>query len=162
MQRCLYPLFQNQSPHFLLSPLFWKLSQPLDQDQQNSKHTHSRLPIIILLWTPKGFISPESFLNFFLNLCIPPWLRKSFKFLVLRLLQIHLWVKKLNLLIFTHAQLQQNSPPGFYDYPLGRRELPIPSEQPFLKIFFPEQKGVKDYGVEKITKINNGISHKFW
>ena len=165
MQRCLYPLVQNQSPHFLLSSLFWKLSQPLDQDQQNSKHTHSRLPIIILLWTPKGFISPESFLNFFLNLCIPPWLRKSFKFLVLRLLQIHLWVKKLNLFNFTHTP-KQTSPLMFLSLSLGRRELPIPPEQHFLKIFFPEQKegagGVEDYGVEKITKVNKCIGHKFW
>ena len=162
MQRCLYPLFQNQSPHFLLSPLFWKLSQPLDQDQQNSKQTHCRLPIIIFLWTPKGFISPESFLNFFLNLCIPPWLRKSFKFIVLRLLQIHLQVKKLNLFSFTHTP-KQNSPPCFYHYPLGRRELPIPLEQHFLKIFFPEQKERgEDYGVEKITKISKCIGHKFW
>ena len=53
---------------------------------------------------------------------------------------------------------KQNSPPGFYQYPPGRRELPIPPEQHFLKIFFPEQ---KDYVVEKITKINNGIGHKF-
>ena len=81
MQRCLYPLFQNQSPHFLLSSLFWKLSQPLGQDQQNSKQTYCQLPIIIFLWTPKGFISPESFLNFLLNLYIPPWLQKSFKFI---------------------------------------------------------------------------------
>ena len=37
---------------------------------------------LILLQTPKGFLSPESFLNFFLNLYIPPWFRKSFKFSV--------------------------------------------------------------------------------
>ena len=110
-------------PHFLLSSLFWKLSQPLGQDQQNSKQTYCQLPIIIFLWTPKGFISPESFLNFLLNLYIPPWLPKSFKFIVLRLLQIHLWVKKLNLFNFTHAP-KQNSPPGFYHYPPGRQELP--------------------------------------
>ena len=65
-----------------------------DQDQQNSIQTYCQLPITIFLWTPKCFISPESFLNFLLNLCIPPWLPKSFKFIVLRLLQIRLWVKK--------------------------------------------------------------------
>ena len=92
---------------------------------------------------------------------IPPWLRKSFKFIVLRLLQIHLWIKKWNLFIFAHA-LKQNSPPGFYHYAPGRRELHIPPEQCFLKIFFPEQKkGGEDYGVEKITKINKVIGHKF-
>ena len=42
----------------------------------------SRIHTLIFLWTPKGFISPESFLNFFLNLYIPPWLQKSFKFSV--------------------------------------------------------------------------------
>ena len=61
---------------------------------------------------------------------------------------------------FTHAP-KQNSP-GFYHYPPDRRELPIPPEQHFLKIFFAKQKEVgEDYLVEKITKINKGIGHKF-
>ena len=94
----------------------------------------SRIYPLIFLWTRKGFMSPASFLNIFLDLYIPPWLWKSFKFIVLRLLQIHLWVKILNLFIFTHAP-KQNSPPGFYHYPPGRRELPSPPEQRFLKIF---------------------------
>ena len=162
VQSCLYPQFQNQSPHFLLSFLFGKLSQPLGQDQQNIKQIYCQLPIIIFLWTPKGFISPEFFLNFLLNLYIPPWLWKSFKFIMLRLLQIHFWVKKLNLFNFADVPTQ-NSPPGFYHYPRGRRELPIRPEQHFLKIFFPEQKeGGEDYVVEKITKINKGIGRKFW
>ena len=46
----------------------------------------SRVLPLIFPWTPKGFISPEYFLDFFLNLYIPKWLRKSFKFIVLRLL----------------------------------------------------------------------------
>ena len=70
---CLYPLFQNQCPHFLLSSVLWKLSQPSGQDQQNGKQTYCRLPSqlisrilpVIFLWTPKGFISPESLLDFF-------------------------------------------------------------------------------------------------
>ena len=129
--------------NFLLSSHFWKLSQPLGQDQQNSKQLYCQLPIIIFLWTPKGFISPEPSLNFLLNLYIPPWFWKSFKFIVLRLLQIHLWVKKLNLFNFTHAP-KQNIPLGFYHYPPGRRELPISPEQHFLKIFIPEQKQGED------------------
>ena len=91
VQRCLYPLFKNQSPlpnhsppytHFLLSSLFWNLSQPLDQDQQNSKQAYCLL-LIIFLWTLKSFISPGFFLNFLLNLYISPWLSKSFKFIIL-------------------------------------------------------------------------------
>ena len=105
-----------------------------------------------------GFISPESFLNFLLNLYVSPWLPKSFKFILLRLLQIHLRVKKLNLFYFTYAP-KQNSPPGFYHYPPGRRKLRITPEQHFLMIFFPEQK--EGYVVEKIAKINKGIGRKF-
>ena len=70
----------------------------------------SRIHPFIFLWTPKEIISPESFLIFLLNLYIPPWLQKSFKFIVLRLLQIHLWVKKLNLFIFTHVPKAKLSP----------------------------------------------------
>ena len=110
-------------------------------------------------WTPREFISPEFFLNFFLNLYSPPWSHKSFK--VPRLLQIHLWVKKLNLFIFNHAP-KQNSLPGFYHYPPGRWELPIPPEQRFWRYFFLRRKGGEDYGSERITKINKGIGHKFW
>ena len=47
----------------------------------------SRIHPLTFLWTPKGFIAPEYFLNFSSNLDIPPWLQKSFKFIVLRLLE---------------------------------------------------------------------------
>ena len=154
MQGSLYPLSQNQSPPFLLSSLFWKLPQP------------SRIHPLIFLWTPTGFISAESFLNFSWNLYIPLWLQKSFKFIVLSYckyicgsINICTFV---NLFIFPQAP-KQNSPHDFYHYPPGRWELLIPPEQCFLKIFFPEQKrGWEDYGVKKITKINKGIGHKFW
>ena len=104
-----------------------------------------------------GLISPDSFLNFFLNLYIPSWLLKSFKFIVLRLLQIHLWVKNLNLFICTHA-LKQDSPSDFYHYPPGWWELPIPPGPRFLKIFFPWA----ERGERIMAKIKKGIGHKFW
>ena len=57
--------------------------------------------------------------------------------------------QKLNMFISNHTP-KQKSPPGFYHYPPGRRELPFPSKQHFLKIFFPEEKGgEEDYGVKK-------------
>ena len=40
VQRCLYLLFQNQHLHFLLFHLFWRMSQPSVQDQQNGKWTY--------------------------------------------------------------------------------------------------------------------------
>ena len=70
---------------------------------------------------------------------------------------MHLWVKKLNLFIFTHTP-KQNSPPG-------RWKLPIPPELCFLKIFLPEQKGGGEEGLwswKNKTKQNKGIGHNFW
>ena len=98
-----------------------------DQDQQNSIQTYCQLPITIFLWTPKCFISPESFLNFLLNLCIPPWLPKSSKFIVLRLLPIRLWVKK-------------KLSPMFLLLSPKLTGIAHSSQTAFLKIFFPEQK----------------------
>ena len=46
----------------------------------------SKVHPLIFLWTRKGFISLEFFLNFFPNLYTPPWLWRSFKFIVFRLL----------------------------------------------------------------------------
>ena len=121
----------------------------------------SRIHTLIFLWTPKGFISPESFLNFFLKLYISSWLPKSFKFIVLGLLQIHLWVKKLNLFIFTHAP-KQNSPPGFYHYPQAEGNCAFFPDSVFWKYSFLIRKRGERIMDEKITKINNGIGHKFW
>ena len=80
---------------------------------------------------------------------------------MLRLLQIHLRLKNLNLFNFTHASML-NSPPGFYNCPPGRRELPIPPEQHFLKKFFPEQKAVgEDYVVKKLPKLTRVLVTSF-
>ena len=126
--RCLYPLFQNQSPHFLLSSLFWNLSQIVNKHTVNYQLSYfygllrAFLSRVYLEFSPKPVYST---------------MVGEVSDLVLRLLQIHLWIKKLNRFIFTHAS-KQNSPPGFYHYPPGRQEL-----------FFPEQKEVgEDYGVE--------------
>ena len=43
----------------------------------------SRIHYLIFLWNPKGFIFPVPLLIFFQNLYILPWLKKSFKFMVL-------------------------------------------------------------------------------
>ena len=98
VQRCLCPLFQNKRTRVLLPPLFRKISKPSGQGQQNSKpHTvdchpspselTSMIHPLICLWILKRLISLEYFLNFFSNLYIPSCLQKSFKFMVLRLLE---------------------------------------------------------------------------
>ena len=113
-------------------------------------------------------MSPESFLNFFLNLYIPPWLRKGFKFMMLRSLAI----------TFVSQKIQSVH---FYLYPkakLSPRLLSLPppptqkgnfhsSRTTFSgDLFLPEQNGGagggggwalgedEDHGVEKVIKIN--------
>ena len=150
------------NPPTFCCPLFWNLSQPLGQDQQNSKQTYCQLPIIIFLWTPKSFISPESFLNFLLNLYIPPWLPRSFKFILLRLLQIHLLFKKLKSVQF-YSCPQAKLSPRFLSLSPRQTGIAHSSRTAFSEdIFSWAERGGEDYVVEKITKINKGIGHKFW
>ena len=116
----------------------------------------SRIHPLIFLWTSKGFISPESYLNFFLNLHISPWLRKSFKFLILRLLANTSVSQKIEVIYF-YSCPQVKLSHRFLSSPPGRRNLRIPPKQRFLKIyFFPadrENYGERYYEVEKVTKI---------
>ena len=95
------PPFQNQRLHFLLSPLFRKLSQLSVQDQQNGKQAYCRLPPwyfrIILKDTLTHLtmesivvcLSPQYLLNVFSNMYIPPWVRKK-KLWILNYRKIHL------------------------------------------------------------------------
>ena len=125
----------------------------------------SRIHPLILLWTPKEFISQEYLMSFFLNLNIPPRLRKSFKSVVLRLpentfMSQNLFI--LNLFIFNHV-FKQNSPPGSYNYPTCGRKLPIPVEQYFLKIYFSQQKVGRIMGLKNNqNEAYDGIGYKFW
>ena len=163
---CLFPLFQNQSPppSIFCCPLFSEnyLNLQFRINKIVNKHTvdyHpspseliSKIQLHIFLWTPKRFISPESFLNIFLNLYIPLWLRKSFKFIVLRLLGNTFVSKKIESV-------------HFYSYPQAKlsprflRKFPIPPEQHFLKIFFPQQKGGERFvELKKLPKLITRIA----
>ena len=128
VQRCLYPLFQNQCPHFLLLYIFWRMAVHPSPSEFTSR-THP----LIFLWTPKGLISPEYFLIFFSNLCIPPifqpW-KKCFKLMVLRLLENTFVSKRLESVHF------YSYPQVFIITTLGRKKLPISPKQSILKIYF--------------------------
>ena len=77
---------------------------------------------------------------------------EKFQSYSVKIIEIHLWVKKLNLFIHNHAT-KQNSPPGFYHYPPGRPELPIPPEQRFLKIYFLRRKGERIMELKELPKL---------
>ena len=57
----------------------------------DSQPSFSGLPswmhLLIYLYTPHGFISPNNLLNFLLNLYISPRFKKYFKFIIFRLLK---------------------------------------------------------------------------
>ena len=131
--------------HLLFLPYYFKINPPFSDvlsflkiistlSHPSPSQWISRIQTLIFLWTPKGFISPESFLNFFLNLYIPPWLQKIFKFIVLTLRQIYLWVKKLNLFIFTYASKQNSL--GFLSLSSRQMGIAHSSRTAFLKIFW--------------------------
>ena len=124
MRRGAYiPYFKINVPIFCYSIFFEESLNPQVRiNKMVNEHTveyqpspselTSRIHPLIFLWTPKEFISPEYFLSFFSNLYISPWLLKSFKFMVLRLLEKTFVSQKIEF-IFTHAP-RQNSPQGFY------------------------------------------------
>ena len=91
--------------------------------QPSSSQLVSRIHPLVFLWTPKAFIFPESFLNFFLNLYVPPWLLKSFKLTVLRLLANIFVCQKVE---FVH----------FYSCPQAKLSPSVSPEQRLLKIYF--------------------------
>ena len=159
--QCLYNHFPPIPPIFCC-PLFSEnyLNSEVRINKMVNKHTFDyhpspsqltlRIYPLIFLWTPKGFISPESFLNFFLNLYIPPWLRKSFKFIVLRLLANTFVSQKIESAHF-YSCSQAKLPPGFFHYPQWQKEITHFPRTAFSEdLFFPQE---EDHGVEKITKI---------
>ena len=101
----------------------------------------SRIHPLIFLWTPEGYISPEYLLNFFSNLFTPPWFRKSFKFMVLRLLENIFVSQKLNLFIFFSCP-QAKFFPKFLSSPLQTEwNYSFFPNSVFWKSIFPQQKG---------------------
>ena len=96
----------------------------------------SRIHPLIFLWPPKGFFSPEYFLIFFSNLCIPPWLQKCLKFMVLRLLENTFVSQK------TEFMPQAKLSPWFLSSPLqAEGNYPFLPNEVFGKPIFPQQTG---------------------
>ena len=110
----------------------------------------SRIYPLIFLWTPEGFIPLEYFLNFFSNLYIPPWLGKSFKFMVLRLMENTFVTQNIESVHFYLWPLTKFSLrfPLLHPPPPARRKLLPPQTKFSENLFFRQQKVGKDYGAE--------------
>ena len=109
----------------------------------------------------RAFISPESLLNFFRNLYILLWSRKSFKIIVLRLLANTFVNQKIDFLNF-HSCLQAKLSPRFLSPYFGQTGIAHSYRTTFFKILPPKENGGRGFWSWKITKINKDISHKFW
>ena len=82
-QRCLYHLFQNQRPHFLLPPLFWIITQL----SSLSSRVNLKEDVLSYFYGLLRGLFQQNISRIFSQTCIsPPWLRKGFLFMVLRLL----------------------------------------------------------------------------
>ena len=140
---------------------FLKIISTFRSDQQNSKQIYCQLPIIIFLWTPKGFISPESFLNFLLNLYIPTWLPK-FEICSVKTTANTFVSQKIESVQFYSCPQAKLSPRFLSLFPrqtgIAHSSWTAFSEDVFS---WAEGRG-QDYVLEKITNINKGIGHKFW
>ena len=85
---------------------------------------------------------------------------EKFQSYSVKIIAIHLWVKKLNLFIFNHAP-KQNSP-RFLSLSSRQTGIAHSSRTAFFEDIISWGERGEDYGVEKNTKITKGIGHKFW
>ena len=110
----------------------------------------------------KGFISPESFLNFFLNLYIPPWLQKSFNIMVVRLMANTFVSQKTESVQSPHAKCS----PRFLLLPPRQKEITYSSWTVFSEdLFFPQQKwgdGVFGGRITELKKLPKLHLRGYW
>ena len=105
----------------------------------------------LFLWTPKEFISPEYFLDFFSNLYIPPCVQKSFKFIVLSLLE-NTFVSQKPESVYSWSQAKLS--PGFYHHHSRQKKIThCPQTKCFENLFFLSRQERGLYRAENMTKI---------
>ena len=103
-----------------------------------------------------GVYLSRIFLDFFLNLYIPPWLQKSFKFMMLRLLANIFMSQKIESVHF-YSCPQAKLSPRFLSLPLKQNEITHSSWTVFSEdLFFPQQKVGEERIMErkKLPKLN--------
>ena len=142
-------------PQFSAVPSFRKvISTPMSGSIKWSSASQltSRIHPLRFLWTSKGFISPESFLIFFLNLYILEWLLKSFKFKVLKSLVNTCVSQKIESVHF-YSCSKQNSLRSLSLSP-RQKEITHFSRAAFSEdLFFPNRKGGVGGGGRRIMEL---------
>ena len=139
------PQFQNQSPPPSALCSFLKI----DRIEKVVKQTHCRLPIIIFLWTPKHFISPEYFFS-----------KPVYSTVVAENFQIYSDTitankfYKSSFFNFSHALKQNSSPRILSLYPKSERNCPFLLNSIFWRyLFLREKREKKIMELKKLPKL---------
>ena len=163
VQRCLYPLFQNQRPRFLPLHLFEKCLNPqVRSNKMVNEHTvvyhpspsesTSRIHPPHISMDSEGVYLSIIFL--FSRLYISLWLQKSFKFRALRLLENTSVSQKTESVHFYSYSQTKVFPQVFIISTLGRRNYAFRRNNVFQKSIFPQQKGRRTMKLKKWPKLN--------
>ena len=99
----------------------------------------SRIHPVIFLWTPKGFIFLECFLNFFSNLYIPPWCGKNYGVNGVKVTDKYICESENWICSFTHSPKPNYS--QVLIITLQARNYPFLLNSTFLNSIFPSRKG---------------------
>ena len=117
-------------------------------DQKNGKLTYCWLPpysfkinfqgfSLIFLWTPKGSISQEYFLNFFSIKYIAPWLQKTFIFMMFRSLKNTFLGQKNWICLFLRMSLSKSLPQVLIIITsLRKNKLFLPNKPVWKSVFY--------------------------
>ena len=99
------------------------------------------------------FIFPEWFLNFFPNQCIPSWLKKNYKFIMLSMMENTFVSQKIEF-VHLYPCLKAKIPPQILIIiTLSRRKSLISTKTTFFENLFFTSRTWEDYGAAKMTKI---------
>ena len=135
---------------FSVAPSFSKNIEIPGQDQQNGKRTQRLITKTVLQDNLKDtsshsfinsfglYLSPEYLSDFLSKLYVPPWLGKSFKFVVFRLLKNGFASQKIESTHF-YSYTQAKLSPRFLQSSPRQRKITHPPTAAFFENLLPEQ-----------------------
>ena len=158
-------------PQFKINPLIFccpLVNKHTVNYEPSPSQLVSRIHHLIFLWTTlilhisiyfyisKGFIS-RIFLDFFLKPIYSTMITEKFQIHSVKITGKYIcesknWICSF-LLMAPSFRFLSTPPSGFWHYPPGRRKLPTPPEQRFLKFFSWAERGKRITELEKIPKL---------
>ena len=127
----------------------------------NPYHLVSRMHTLIFLYTPEGFISPEYFLDFFPKPAYSTLVAKKFQIYSVKITANIFVSQKIESVHFNSCPWAKFSPKFLL---LSPRQTGIAhsSRTAFFEDIFSWGERRRGLWSWKNTKINKGVSHKFW